>query len=96
MKLTELKIIFSKVAVSKTATFVKLRSLFLYMYFVLEICINFYGLVKAAYGGKSFEIGFNFVLILLITIGHTKSILSIFSGWWGNWYGKYKCPSLST
>ena len=78
MKLTELKIIFSKVAVSKTATFLKLRYLFLYRYFVLEIRINFYGLVKAAYGGKSFEIGFK--LILLITIGHTKSILSIFSG----------------
>ena len=60
MKLTELKIIFSKVAVSKTATFLKLRYLFLYRYFVLEIRINFYGLVKAAYGGKSFEIGFKF------------------------------------
>ena len=80
-KLTELKIIFSKVAGSKTATFLKLRYLFLYRYFVSEICLNFYGLVKAAYEGKYVKISFSFDLILSITIGHTKSILSIFSGW---------------
>ena len=45
--------IFSKVTGSKTATFLRLRYLFLYRYFVLEICLNFYGLVKAAYGDKS-------------------------------------------
>ena len=76
-----MKIIFSKVARSNTATLRKLRYLFLYRYFVLEICLKFYGLVKTAYGDKPFEIGFNFVLILLITVGHTKSILSIFSEW---------------
>ena len=53
-------------------------SLFFFFFSFLEICLNFYGLVKAAYGHKSFAIDFNFVLILLITIGHTKSILSIF------------------
>ena len=59
---------------------VSLCFLFIYLFFfsLLEICLNFYGLVKASYGHKSFAIGFNFVLILLITIGHTKSILSIF------------------
>ena len=58
---------------------VSLYFLFIYFFFsLLEICLNFYGLVKASYGHKSFAIGFNFVLILLITIGHTKSILSIF------------------
>ena len=60
--------IFSKVTGSKTATFLRLRYLFLYRYFVLEICLNFYGLVKAAYGDKSCEIGFNFGLILSITM----------------------------
>ena len=80
-KLTELKIIFSKVAGSKTATFLKLRYLFLYRYFVWEICLNFYGLVQAAYGDKSYEIGFNFIPDLLITFGHTRFIWSIFSGW---------------
>ena len=67
-------IIFGKVAGFKTATFLKLRYLFLYRYFVLEICQNFYDLVNAAYRDKSFEIGFSFVLILLITIGRTESI----------------------
>ena len=73
-----MKIIFGKAAGFKTATFLKPRYLFLYRHFVLEICLNFYGLVNAAYGDKSFEIGFNFVLILLIE--HTESILSIFLG----------------
>ena len=72
-----MKIIFSKVAVSQTATFLKLRYLFLYRHFVLEICLNFYGLVKAAHGDKTIQIGFNFILFVLITIGHTKSILNI-------------------
>ena len=70
--------IFGKVAGFKTATFLKVRYLFLYKYFLLEVCPNFYGLVNKAHGDKSFEIGFNFVLIFLITIEHTKSILSIF------------------
>ena len=72
------KKIFGKVAGFKTATFLKVRYLFLYRYFLLEVCLNFYGLVNKAHGDKSFEIGFNFVLIFLITIEHTKSILSIF------------------
>ena len=42
-------------------SFPKLKYLFLYRYFVLEICIYFYGLVKAASEDKSFEIIFNFV-----------------------------------
>ena len=90
-----MKIIFGKAAGFKTATFLKPRYLFLYRYFVLEICLNFYGLVNAAYGDKSF--GFNFVLILLIAIGHTESILSIFFFRWEDKYDKYsKCPSFST
>ena len=67
-KITELKIILGKAAGFKTATFLKPRYLFLYRYFVLEICLNFYGLVNAAYGDKSFEIDFNFALILLIKL----------------------------
>ena len=56
----ELKISVIKVAGSKTAIFLKLRYLFLYRYFVLEMYLNFYGLVKTPYGHKSFEIRFNF------------------------------------
>ena len=54
------KIISSKVAGSKTANFLKLRYLFLYRYFVFEICLNHYGLVKAAHAEKTFEIGLIF------------------------------------
>ena len=70
--------IFGKVAGFKTATFLKVRCLFLYRYFVLEVCLNFYGLVNAAHGDKSFEVGFNFFLFFFITSEHTESIFSIF------------------
>ena len=56
-KLPELKIIFSIIAGSKTTTFLKLR--------YLEFCLNFYGLVKVAYGDKLFDIAFNFILTFL-------------------------------
>ena len=64
-----------------TTTFLKISLIYFYTGIFLEFCLNFYGLLKAAWEGKSYHITFVFVIVFSITIRHTKSTLSIFSGW---------------
>ena len=67
---------FSKIAGVMTATFLKLT--FLIQILIHFFCLNFDGLFKAAYAGKSLIL--TSILTFLITIGYTKSILSNFLG----------------